>query len=369
MDIIQIVAGLPPSIDGVGHYALVLANEMRKNHGVRTHFIVCKSGWKGADVIDGFPVCQLHEQTPQALYIALSDLCARVLSPASKGMTVLLQLSAYGYDKQALPFWLERGLRNWLNETPHARLATMFHELYAYGPPWKKAFWVSPLQRSIASRIAILSDVVFTSMQDYAVKIAEWDRTKAGKVCVMPVFSTIGEPTIVPQLSLRSNRLIVFGQRVNRLRVYSDLTGSLVRICEMMEIKEIYDVGVPIAGKLPKIEGVSFLQKGVLPAEEVSNLMLDSRIGFFDYFSGCLAKSTVFSAYCAHGLVPVLGRENCSDKDGLSDRLHYYVPREHEHLGLADWQTIADNARNWYSMHSVQRQAERFAVALTSNVA
>lgn len=366
-DVIQIVPGLPPSIDAVGHYAFALAMEMKKSYGVRTHFIVCKSGWKGADIIDGFPVYKLAEQTSKALYAVLSELCARVLSTDSRGMSVLLQMSAYGYHKQAFPFWLERGLHNWLNETPHTRLVTMFHELYASGPPWKKAFWASPLQRLVASRIAISSDVVFTSMQRYAVKIAEWDRTKAGKVCVVPVFSTIGEPTNVPMLSLRTNRLIVFGQRANRLRVYKESIDSLVRICELMGIEEINDIGAPIKGELPKIKGVRFLQNGVLPENEISKLMLDSRIGFFDYFPGCLAKSTIFSAYCAHGLVPVMGKENYSDEDGLIDQIHYCVPHEHDHISLDDCQSIADNARNWYSMHSVQRQAELFLMALTSD--
>lgn len=364
MQVVQIVSGLPPHVDGVGHYALALAKEMKRTHGVQTHFVVCKLGWKGADAIDGFPVHILSEQTPQALHSVLQCLCAKVVSPTSSGMPVLLQMSAYGYHKHAFPFWLEKGLRNWLSQTPNARLVTMFHELYAFGTPWKKAFWASPLQRLVASRITKASTSVFTNMQGRVDDLTKWDSSKRERVQVFPVHSTVGEPVNVSLLHTRARRLIVFGQAAARLRVWHDAKFEIEEACRMLGITEICDVGPEIDQATPAIEGVKIISKGVLSENEISSLMLDSVAGILDYFKGSLGKSTIFAAYCAHAVLTIMVRNNCSERDGLIAGEHYWVHENSTGINLDQAQCIADNARAWYSGHSLAIQSEAFVAKL-----
>jgi hypothetical protein len=70
----------------------------------------------------------------------------------------------------------------------------------------------------------------------------------------------------------------------------------------------------------------------------VSRLLLDSFAGFLAYPSAFLGKSTIFAAYCAHGLLPV-------------------QPGEKAEPGVA--QERATSAREWYLRHSLARQADQ----------
>ena len=60
MIIIQIVPRLPPSVDGLGDYALSLAFQMRQDFGIETHFIVGDQKWVGDAHIEGGMLVYLH---------------------------------------------------------------------------------------------------------------------------------------------------------------------------------------------------------------------------------------------------------------------------------------------------------------------
>ncbi|WP_043998980.1 hypothetical protein, partial [Microcystis aeruginosa] len=90
-------------------------------------------------------------------------------------------------------------------------------------------------------------------------------------------------------------------------------------------------------------------------------LMLTSRGGFLDYsrFPRDLGKSTVFAAYAAHGLVPVLTDYNPSEADGVENNKHYLVADENlSSLDLTQLQQIADNAHRWYQDHNLIKVAK-----------
>lgn len=76
----------------------------------------------------------------------------------------------------------------------------------------------------------------------------------------------------------------------------------------------------------------------------MSDLLLGSAAGFLAYPPPFLPKSTIFASYCAHGMLPV-----CAWHGG---RLYW--------TGEGDPQEIASSAREWYSGHTLARQAERF---------
>jgi hypothetical protein len=108
------------------------------------------------------------------------------------------------------------------------------------------------------------------------------------------------------------------------------------------------DIGPPLP--MPAaVEGIPVRPLGVLPAGEVSALLLRSAAGFIAYPPDFLAKSTIFAAYCAHGALPV-----CA------------WARPPAGLPIPCWSAgddpaaVAAAAHAWYRGHSLERQAARF---------
>ena len=62
--------------------------------------------------------------------------------------------------------------------------------------------------------------------------------------------------------------------------------------------------------------------------------MLKTFIGLFDYhrFPGNLAKSTVYAAYCAHGLLPICNQHSLIPQDGIFPNQHYLDSEALSHL-------------------------------------
>jgi hypothetical protein len=142
--VISIVPRLTPAIDGVGDYALNLARQLRQDFNIQIHFVVGDTKWNGAAEIDGFPVSQVSDRSFDALLTLLSN---------DHSSSILLHYVGYGYAQRGCPVWLVDGLQRWKSLFPKRSLVTMFHEIAASGPPWTSAFWLSPLQKSLAARL------------------------------------------------------------------------------------------------------------------------------------------------------------------------------------------------------------------------
>src|SRR5438876_10815684 len=107
MEIIQIVPYSPPTLSGVGDYAFLLAQELRRAHDIKTRFIVAEQDRENSiekaengnrkveRELDGFPVHRLQQRSANEL------LC--VLSAAGMTPTVLLHYVGYGYEKRGCP--------------------------------------------------------------------------------------------------------------------------------------------------------------------------------------------------------------------------------------------------------------------------
>ncbi|MFL6197464.1 MAG: glycosyltransferase family 1 protein [Thermoanaerobaculia bacterium] len=307
MKILQITPHLPPPFEGVGTYATALAGALARR-GIETRFLV-------------------PDRTVRGLSREIGD-----------AETVLLHYAGYGYQRRGCPAWLAEGLASW-----RGRLVTVFHEAWASGPPWRSSFWLLPLQRRIAAALARRSSALATTLQIYADMLRPW----APDIAVMPVFSTVGEPERVPAFGERERRLVVFGGAGVRGRAYGPFRAELARAARELEAVEIVDVGSPL--DLPAaVGGVPVRALGVLPAFGVGEVLLGSAAGFLAYPPDFLPKSTIFAAYCAHGLLPVCawGRHPGSGPP-------YWT-------GAGDPGSIAAGARAWYSGHRLEIQAERF---------
>ncbi len=353
--IVAIVPRLPPSIDGVGDYALHLARQLRQDSGLITDFLVGDPDWNGETSVEEFAVERVALRSPRDLLKLLPN---ESKSPA----TVLLHYVGYGYARRGCPVWLVEGLERWRKAGENRRLVTMFHEVYAFGPIWTSAFWTSPLQQSLAKRLANLSDFCLTSKQKYAEIISRISQGKHSKIPALPVFSTVGEPEYLSPLAERQKRLVVFGGRGPRSRVYLRSRLALERTCQELEIEEIIDIGPSLGFEIEPIRGIAVDCLGIKTAQEISSLLSTSLVGFFNYHPEFLAKSTIFAAYCAHNLLPVGGFYEGENVDGLEAGKHYFfIERSEDSICLPSGQKIADDANLWYQKHKLSVQSKTFA--------
>ncbi|OUL19789.1 hypothetical protein BV378_31725 [Nostoc sp. RF31YmG] len=360
--VISIVPQLPPAIDGVGDYALNLARQLHKDFNIQTHFIVCNPTWVGAVEIEDFPISQVSDRSPDALLTLLSS---------DGTSSILLHYVGYGYANRGCPVWLVDGLQRWKNLFPERSLLTMFHEVYASGPPWTSSFWLSPLQRSLAVRLAKLSDHCITSKQLYAEILNNLSRGKHNQIPVLPVFSNIGEPDKVLPLPERQQRLVIFGSVTNRSRVYQGCQTTLNDVCNQLSIQEIWDIGTPTGLAPSSIGEIPILEIGEQAANKVSNILTDSIAGFCDYNPDFLAKSTIFASYCAHRLLPINAKGSTLVIDGIEASKHYWVPNIQENVLVDEVgrQAIADNAYLWYQTHNLSMQVKTFFTYLITSSA
>lgn len=359
MLVTSIVTRLPPAIDGVGDYALHLARRLRQDFGMETHFVVGDPNWSGATQIEGFPITQVSVCSANALLSVL---------PSEPSTPILLHYVGYGYAKRGCPVWLVNGLQRWLTKGVNRSLVTMFHEIYATGPLWASSFWLSPLQKNLVARLVYWSDRYLTSRQGYAERLYELSRARDTQIPTLPVFSNLGEPEQVPPLAERKRRIVVFGSPSNRLRVYRESLAELELTCQLLDIEEIWDIGASASLTLSTVNGISVVELGKRSAAEISDILLNSFAGFFNYTPEFLAKSGVFAAYCSHGLLPVSHVSSVLTGDGIIDGKHYWIPANNTEEGnfLEQLQAIADNAHVWYHTHNLSVHAKTFAALLAN---
>jgi len=325
--IVQLVPSAPPIIGGVGDFALEVARAMRTERGIDSIFVICNVDWNGPDSIDGFR---------------------------------MVQLSAYGFSENGAPFWLLQALRCWKDRDPTRKVVIFFHELFALSPPWKRGFWLSPLQRVCARQMAALADASVTSTQQYMRTLRGWDPHRANAYACLAIPSTVGEPQTLLAIEHRRRRMVVFGSASIRGRAYSRTRPTFEEVCDLLNVKEIVDVGDGSPRGLENLTAGKVIRLGALAASKLGEVLADSQFGYLDYYAGYLAKSSIFAAYCAHGLVPVLPSDNHSEADGILAGRQFWYPA----LGPPSIHLISVEARGWYLQHSIEAHALLLSFAI-----
>ncbi len=358
LTIIQIVPRLPPAIDGVGDYALSLASALRSSHGIQTRFVVGDSSWEGEPSVGGCSARCLVANSALAVISSLAE---------SPGVSlVLLHYVGYGYQKRGCPIWLVRGLRGWLSGGKQRRLVTMFHELYAFGPPWRSSFWTSPMQRLLARQMARLSRNCLTNLPQSARVLRGWRGAGCSPVQCLPVFSNVGEPKQVPASGERRPSMIVFGKAPSRRLAYTRHTHDLEQACRTLKLSQVVDIG---PGEIDCTNvTLQVVRRGPLNSEQVSNELLRARAGFFTCPAPALEKSGVYAAYAAHGLLPVTFSSNHAENaDGLVQSRHWVTADRARYVAADELETVTSSLKKWYAGHALEAQAKRFATLLRSN--
>jgi hypothetical protein len=359
--IVQLVPTLPPPLEGVGTYALAVARALWAHAGFESAFVVGDPAWRQ----EGRPLLEAR-----AVEARTAAALARAVEGAGDPVSdcVLLHYVNYGYASRGCPFWLLRGLERWKHAHPGRRLVTIFHEVYAFGPPWRSSFWLSPLQRRLARRVLAMTDAGVTSLTRYVDCLGA--RQTERKVEVLPVFSTVGEQPTPAPLADRPRALVVFGGRGARERAYRVFSGQLEKACADLQIDVVHDLGPAAQAAPAAVAGRPVQRHGVITADAVSALFSGAFAGFLAYPPAFLPKSTIYAAYVAHGVLPVCAWSAGDRRARALDGLHYWDPMtDTAAIGPAGRQAIATAAHAWYTGHSLEKCASRIARMLGARVA
>lgn len=263
------------------------------------------------------------------------------------GDVVVLQMSGYGFDKRGAPIWLLKAIEK--RRKLIKIFGVYFHELYAFGPPWSSSFWLSPVQRYISRRLVQLSDFWMTNREGSAVWLRQYAADKLH--AVLPVFSTIGEPSSIFQG--RRPSVVVFGSPGLRQATYK-VAGDNFFTWSRQASLTIHDIGAPIPDTLlaDALCENGVVMHGRTEDRKISDLLSSVLFGLLAYPIEYVAKSSVFAAYCAHGVCPILFSKKYLQTDGLMAGTHYLpgVP-EAKVAGQAEY--IAGEVYEWYQPHSL----------------
>ncbi len=345
--ILQIVPRIFPDVDGVGDYALQLAHQLYDRNQILTDFLVFRPNPKLQPQVEQFPVHRLETHTVQGLLEQLPENIS----------TIFLQYSNYPYLRGKLdaPMWLVDALK--VLKRQGVRIVVMFHELPTLR--YKRIRCPNFVQRRVSHGLAQVADAVVTNNTAFQQTLAQW--TQAPVYC-LPNFSTIGEQQTVKPLAERQRSLVVFGSS-DRTRVYRNNTDTLNQVCHLLNIDTLYDVGRPVEWDAQGL-AVNVVRTGFLSAADVSKLLAESMAGLFDYrrFPHNLAKSTVYAAYCSHGVLPICNGHGLKPQDGIVANHHYAVTSSFQEFAqLSSLQAIADNAYTHYRTRTLAQSAIKFA--------
>ena len=338
-----IVPDLPPNINGLGDYAYLLANQLKKDDvSLKIDFLIAGNYKYPFDEYDGFKVYNLLDKKASVLYSLLQQ-----IDP----ILIHLHYVGYGYAKRGAPFWLYFGILKWKQKKGNI-LITTFHELFANSIlPLTSSFWNQWFQKLICKKIYLISKCVITSSESFREVLFKF--SPFIDIYVYPVFSNFGELKKCPKIELRDKGLIVLGSKENRLNLYKKYHKELNIICRTFSIVRIYDVG-PKFGKLPLLN-VPVIELGVLKANQISNLLTKNSFGIISrHSSEQFAKSGIYAAFTAHGNIVIALQANSSKiKDGIIADKHF-ITMNSQNINL---DLISKSAFAWYNNHSLEKQA------------
>ncbi len=348
----------------MGDYALQLAERLRSDYERETIFAAAASG--SSSRVGNFAV--------------VTPLAAATERECGNYRDIVLHYVNYGYQKRGLPRQLPSLLQR-LRQRCGGRLVTIFHELYASAPPWRSAFWLQPMQKSIARAIARLSDgcvVSSETMRDLLKRLAP-----NSDISVHPVVSTLGEPTFSTDQFVRRDphRWVIFGGTHLIQRSLGTFRQRMSVIPEPFSPHELYVLGgnesSTIRRDLDEFHGIDCHYHPAVEAAVASEILSSCSFGWIDYFrqrnvpTAAILKSGSFASYCAHGVIPVFPNEG-SAISLQADQLPgpYFVETNRTHLpAVGERAPISAGIHTWYKRHaSIEHLAKGIAALLQTKL-
>jgi hypothetical protein len=358
--VLQIVPHFPGTFDGVGDYALNLARALSAGHGITTTFLV--AGATPATSRENYPVIS-----------GLNSLASAELASAHEH--VILHYVNYGYQARGIPFLL-RTFAKHLRPRLRGRWVTMFHEIYASGPPWGSAFWLRPFQVRIARDLIDVSSSCVVSNPPIEAAIRAYDSTK--QIWVVPVLSNFGEPELTDFAAASPKRWAICGGTAlvaRSLRLFEQLRALIPASFTPEHLDVVGGRPHPsISAAIDRLKSsVSVHHYPEVEPQLASEVLRQCSFGWMDYFGtgkmwpGMILKSGAFAALCAHGVIPIVShREQSIAVDGDAQPGPYWLSPKAAHFPPSDdLPAIRERFYAWYHAHAdAGRTAQTFAEAL-----
>lgn len=298
--ILQIVSGFKPSVDGMGDFARRLGDALWQTNSIRSHFLVYRRPQAPFDSAEILPntISYAEAASPSACREAIAALRQQNFFDCA-----ILHYGPYAYSSKGEPAVFVRIIEELATAIP---VLVFFHETYAEGMPWKRAFWTRGQQRQSVAKLIESASAAFTSNAKYMLRLGKFNTT-GRPLTKIPIFSNLGEPEGLCSLDQRTRRLIIFGQLPTRVRLYRDHRQSLEEVCRRLRIAKVVDVGSGQSEYIPKmLAGAEVRRAGYMDEHQLSALMADSIAGVVGYWPDVWEKSGVMASYEAHALVPIL---------------------------------------------------------------
>ena len=359
--LLQIVPRIPGGIDGVGDYALTIAKKLREKFECNTVFATFKTS--SAENAGGFDVVSLDR---------LLDRSSRKYDHA------LLHYVNYGFQKRGIPFRLLSILRA-SREQHGERLVTIFHELYASGPPWTSAFWLRPVQIYLAKAVARLSEPCIVSSDNFFSELKRM--VPDARIQLHPVPSGLEEPSLtLTQIANRDpHRWMIVGGTALVERSLRSHRRLMHRIPDSIAPRILFVLGGnenPVTRSLLVDLAVQSDYRPRITATDASEILKTCSFAWFDYFvrhdveTSVILKSSAFAAACAHGVIPVFphcGSAVLVDGDHLPGP--FFVETDRCEIPDAPGRAkIAPDIYAWYQRHaSSESLVQSIAKALGLN--
>ncbi len=356
----QIIPRAPDDAGGVGDFARQLALRLEALHEVTTIFLSAAP----------------TQATRTAEGVALLSPLRSVFQDFDPSSNLLLHYVNYGYDGRGIPLWLPTLLAG-RRKTDRSRLITVFHELYAAGAWRQSAFWLRPVQKHLVRALARLSALSIVTNETHRAQLRKL--APKAEVIVQPVPSNFGEPTIsASELAARDpHRWVICGGNELIKRSLTSILQNVSYIPKAYTLRELYVVGGveqrEIRAMLARLPDRQIHYHPNVEPAVAAEILSSCSFAWLDYFHdptvplATILKSTVFAAYCAHGIIPVFPQGRSSIYLG-QERLSgpYFLNSEESNLpSESERAAVAYSLHRFYQRHaSTQRLALTVATAL-----
>jgi hypothetical protein len=358
--VLQIVPQLPGTFDGVGDYALSLARALSAGHGITSTFLVAAA-------------TSATSRDDYAVISGLNPMASAELASAHEH--VILHYVNYGYQARGVPLRL-RTFAKHLRPRLRGRWVTMFHELYASGPPWGSAFWLRPFQVRIARDLIDVSSSCVVSNPPIEAAIRAYDSKK--QIRVLPVLSNFGEPELTDFTASSPKRWAICGGTAlveRSLRLFEQLRPLVPAPFTPEHLDVVGGRPHPaISAAIDRLKrAMSVHHYSEVEAHLASEVLRQCSFGWIDYFGsgkmwpGMILKSGAFAALCANSVIPILShREQPITVDGDALPGPYWLSSNDAHFPAPDeLPAVRERFYAWYHAHAdAQQIARNFAEAL-----
>ncbi len=284
---------------------------------------------------------------------------------------ILVQYSAYGFDRLGYPRDLIRALIEWKTKAG-GRLVVMFHEIWTFRAVTNKNFFVQLCHRGAIRRLLPHVDLVFTSTSSQAEHLRALHPNKP--IQVLPVGSNI-RPSGDVDLPRKQGWAIIFGLSSARLRTLQKMHSNLRSLAAASLITKITSVGASSNPQSNEEErrllinlqlADGFEQLGAQPESTISNILGKASLGIFGQDELSYAKSGTFMAYAAHQLNILADFADASKRPPICWLI---APGELlKGISSAEFKQRAQRLRNWQEQTSSWRLiGTKFSEALELN--